>query len=184
MSDHDSGLSAPATRRRSTTDRLLTASKLRYRDWVGDGVLTVVAGLAIVASVFLPWANANVGGDVNFSLFKPDRINGLMQTDWGLRVLIAGAVVTAIGVAMLALGPNRLTVPLGLASAIAGVVVLVTVFDAARFIRPRYDGGLGLALAFVVAIVLPFIGIASAMVGAVLTAKRRRGFGAQETAEA
>ena len=45
-------------------------------DWVGDGVVTVALGLAVVAGVFLPWANYSTGHDVNLSAHSSPGING------------------------------------------------------------------------------------------------------------
>ena len=184
MSQGDPLFSRLGRRRHSIRDWALTSSTIRYRDWVGDAVITVVAGLALVVSVFLPWANADVAGNVNYSLSKPAAINGLMATDFGLPVLIAGIAVAVVGLTMLVFGPNRLAVPLGLISATAALVVLSTVHDAAHVIMPFYDGGMGLALAFVTAMILPIIGLASAMVGAILSARARRERACETAAEA
>jgi hypothetical protein len=184
MSQGDSLFSRLGRRRRSIGDWALTSSKLRHRDWIGDAILTVAAGLAFVASVFLPWANADVAGTVNHSFSKPAGINGVMATDFGLPVLIAGIAVVVVGLSMLVFGPNRLAVPLGMISAAAALVVLSTVHDAAHEIMPYFDGGLGLVLAFVTAMVLPVIGLASAMVGAILSARARRERVAEAAAKA
>ena len=184
MSQSDPRPSNFAARRRSINDWALTTSRIRYRDWVGDAVITVVAGLALVVSVFLPWANADVAGNVNYSLSKPAAINGVLATDWGLPVLIAGIAVVAVGLSMLVFGPNRLAILLGSGTVLAGGVVMLTVHDAAQAIMLYYDGGMGLALAFVMAVILPIIGLASAMVGAILSARARRERACEAAAEA
>jgi hypothetical protein len=174
MRKSDSLSARLGARRRKTADGVLTSTTLRHRDWVGDAILTVAAGLVFMGSVWLPWANANVADNVNYSFSKPAAINGAMATEFGLPVLIAGIAVVAVGLTMLVFGPNRLSVPLGLISAAASLVVLSTVHDAAHVIMPFYAGGLSLAMAFITALVLPVIGPASAMVGAVLCARARR----------
>lgn len=171
-------------RRQSMGDWVVATTKLRQRDWVGDAVLTMVAGLALVASVFLPWANVNGPGNVNYSFSKPAAINGALSTEFGLPVLIAGLAVVAVGLTMIVFGPNRFAVPLGLISGVAALVVLSTVHDAAHGIMLFYDGGLGLALAFITALMLPMIGLASAMVGLVLSARARRERVVEAAAEA
>jgi hypothetical protein len=35
----------------------LKQPRLLRRDWVGDGILTLLAGAILVVAVFLPWAN-------------------------------------------------------------------------------------------------------------------------------
>lgn len=170
----DSRSSRLSAWRRSITDRALTSTKLRPRDWVGDAVITMAAGLALVASVFLPWANENVSGNLNLSFSKPAQINGILATEFGLPVLIAGLAVATIGLTMLVFGPNRFAVPLGLGIIFAGGVVMLIVDDAAHSIMAVYDGGWGLVLAFITAAVLPIVGLASAMVGAILSARARR----------
>lgn len=162
------------SRRRAISNWAITSSKLRYRDWVGDAVLTVVAGVAFVVSVFLPWANQDVVGDINYAFSKPAAINGAMSTEFGLPVMVSGIAVILIGVCMIVFGPNRFSIPLGFASCLAAGVVLLSLHSAARSIMLFYDGGLGLSMAFVTALVLPVIGLASAMVGAILSAQERR----------
>ena len=184
MNQGDSLMTRLRARRQSMGDWVATTTKIRYRDWVGDAVITLVAGLALVVSVFLPWANADVAGNVNYSLSKPAAINGVLATDWGLPVLIAGIAVVAVGLSMLVFGPNRLAILLGSGTVLAGGVVMLTVHDAAQAIMLYYDGGMGLALAFVMAVILPIIGLASAMVGAILSARARRERACEAAAEA
>jgi hypothetical protein len=167
-------MSTLRARRKAMGDWVLTTTKLRKRDWVGDAVITIIAGLALVASVFLPWANVNGPGTVNYSFSKPAAINGAMATDFGLPVLVAGLAVVAVGLTMIVFGPNRFAVPLGLTSGVAALLVLSAIHEAAHGIMLFYDGGLGLAVAFVTALMLPVIGLASAMVGLVLNARARR----------
>jgi len=50
-------------------------------DWIGDGVVMLVLGLAVVASVFLPWANVSSGHDVNLSLSAADGVNVAVALD-------------------------------------------------------------------------------------------------------
>lgn len=83
--------------------------RLTRRDWLGDSVLTVLAGLALAASLALPWANVRLpGSNVSYALSKPPDINGALATPWGPPVAVIAAVVIALGLAMLALGTRRL----------------------------------------------------------------------------
>jgi len=65
-------------------------------DWTGDGVVTVVLGLAVAAGVFLPWANVSTGHDVNLSAHATRGINGALATPWGLPVLALAALTFVI----------------------------------------------------------------------------------------
>ena len=80
-------------------------------DWVGDGIVTVMLGLAVLAGVFLPWANYSTGHDVNLSAHSSPGINGALATQWGLPVLGLAALVVVVGVAMIVSRPLKLSVP-------------------------------------------------------------------------
>ena len=90
------------------------------RDWTGDCIITIAAGLVIVAGVALPWANDDTGHRVNLSLVKPDAIRPALATDWGVIVLALGVVVFALGTLMLA---AILLVPTGFALAVVGYLL-------------------------------------------------------------
>ena len=75
--------------------RRLRQPRLLRRDWVGDGILTLLAGAALVVAVFLPWANEDKPGQVNYSFSMPDGINGVLQTQWGAPALVLALAVVA-----------------------------------------------------------------------------------------
>jgi len=81
--------------------------RLRRRDWVGDGILTLLAGSVLVVAVFLPWANEDVPGTVNYSLSMPDGINGVLKTQWGTPAIVLALCVVALGVAVALTRPRR-----------------------------------------------------------------------------
>jgi len=139
------------------------------RDWTGDCIITIAAGLVIVAGVALPWANDDTGHRVNLSLVKPDAIRPALATDWGVIVLALGVVVFALGTLMLALGPRRrLAAPSGAAVAAAGVAVIVVAFRAAGPMAGFYKPGLGIYIDVLAAILLVPTGFALAVVGYLL----------------
>ena len=140
----------------------------RRRDWIGDCLITIAAGLVIVAGVVLPWANDDTGHQVNLSLTKPEAIKGALATDWGIIVLVLGVVVFALGALMLARGPRRLAAPSGAVIAAAGVAVVVVAFRAAGPMAGLFKPGLGIYVDVLAGIVLVPTGFAVAVVGYVL----------------
>ena len=146
----------------------IAKSRISRRDWTGDAVVTLIAAAAALAGVFLPWANAQKGGDVNFSFHQASGIQSAIHTTWGQHALIAVGVVVIVGAVMLWAGPRRATAPLGLLSALAGAICVASCVsasdDMALFFRP----GLGLYVTLLTGILLIPIGIASAMVGGIL----------------
>jgi hypothetical protein len=69
---------------------------------------------------------------------------------------------------MLWAGPRWATVPLGLVSAVAGVVFVISCLHAHDNMLPYFKPGLGLYVTLLVGILLIPIGTASAMVGGIL----------------
>jgi hypothetical protein len=138
------------------------------RDWIGDCLITIAAGLVIVAGVVLPWANDDTGHQVNLSLTKPDAIRGALATDWGVIVLVLGIAVFALGALGLALGPRRrLAPPSGATIAAAGVAVVVVAFRAAAAMA-GLKPGLGIYIDVLAGILLVPTGFALAVVGYML----------------
>ena len=82
--------------------------RLTRKDWIGDAVLTIVGGAVCLVAVFLPWANTEGAGLMNYSLTHPDTVRGLLETQWGLPALSLAVAVSVAGVLMLAIGPGRL----------------------------------------------------------------------------
>jgi len=146
----------------------MAKSRISRRDWVGDAVLTLLAAAVALAGVFLPWANSRTKGDVNFSLHEAPGINSAIHTAWGQHALIAVGVVVVVGVIMLWAGPRRATAPLGLLSAVAGVVFVISCLHAHDDMLPYFKPGLGLYVTLLIGVLLIPIGIASAMVGGIL----------------
>ena len=150
------------------TDGMKRPSRLRQprllrRDWVGDGILTLVAGAVLFAAVFLPWANEDRPGDVNYSLSRSGDINGVLQTQWGAPAVVLALAVVALGAAVTLTRPRRLSWLLGLAVAGCGVGVFAVAVDAASRIA-FFDPGIGLYLSTLVGVLLVPIGVAAAMV--------------------
>ncbi len=138
--------------------------RLLRRDWVGDGVLTLVAGAVLVIAVFLPWANEDVPGQVNYSLSLPDGINGVLQTQWGTPAIVLALCVVALGVVVTLTAPRRFSWALGALVAACGVAVVGVGSDAAgqiAFMSP----GLGLYLTVFAGVLLVPVGVAAAIVG-------------------
>jgi hypothetical protein len=73
-----------------------------------------------------------------------------------------------VGVAMLWAGPRRVTALLGLVSAVAGAVFVISCLGATDAMAPMFRPGLGLYVTMLAGILLMPIGIASAMVGGIL----------------
>ena len=138
-------------------------------DWVGDGIVTVALGGAVMAAVFLPWANVSTGHDVNLSPRATPGINGALATPWGLPVLALAAIVVVVGLAMIARRPIRLSVLPCVAVSLAGLGVTLVCFSAGGNIWEPLRPGLGLYLATIGGILLMPTGLASAMVAYILT---------------
>jgi hypothetical protein len=138
-------------------------------DWVGDGIVTVVLGGAVVTAVFLPWANVATGHDVNLSPRATSGINSALATPWGLPVLALAAIVVVIGLVMVARRPIRLSILPCLAVGLAGLGVTLVCFSAGRNIWDPLRPGLGLYVATIGGILLMPTGLASAMVAYILT---------------
>jgi hypothetical protein len=148
--------------------RRLRQPRLLRRDWVGDAILTIVAGLALLAAVFLPWANEDAPGWVNFSPSRAEGFNAALQTQWGLPALCLAVAVVALGMAMLLTRPRRLSFVLGLAVAACGLAVFAVAQDAAAHIG-YLDPGLGMFVTTLTGVLLVPIGLAAALVARFLT---------------
>jgi hypothetical protein len=138
--------------------------RLLRRDWVGDGVLTLLAGAVLVAAVFLPWANEDGPGQVNYSPSMPDDINGVLQTQWGTPAIALALCVVALGAAVTLTTPRRFSWTLGVLVAACGVAVVGVGSDAAGQIAFK-SPGLGLYLTVFAGVLLVPIGVAAALVG-------------------
>jgi hypothetical protein len=141
----------------------LRRPRLSRRDWIGDGVLTLIAGGVLAASVFLPWANDEVPGRVNFSLTHGERLNGVLQTPWGRPALGIALAVLVTGVVMLRVRPRRRAWLLGVLVAALGAAAFGVAQDAAAHIG-YFDPGVGMYLTTLVAVLLLPIGLAAALV--------------------
>jgi hypothetical protein len=146
----------------------IAKSRITRRDWTGDAVVTLIAAAAALAGVFLPWANGQSGGDMNFSFHQAPGIQSAIHTAWGQHALIAVGAVLIVGVVMLWAGPRRATAPLGLVSAAAGVVCVMSCVSASDGMALFFKPGLGLYVTLLTGVLLIPIGIASAMVGGIL----------------
>jgi len=142
----------------------LANPRLLRRDWVGDGVLTLLAGVVLIAAVFLPWANEDGPGQVNYSPSLSDGINGVLQTQWGTPAIVLGLCVVALGVAVTLTTPRRFSWVLGALVVACGVAVVGVGSDAAGQIAFK-SPGLGLYLTVLAGVLLVPIGIAAALVG-------------------
>lgn len=142
----------------------LAKPRLYRRDWVGDGVLTILAGAVLLVALLLPWANEDGPGQVNYSLTMPDGINGVLQTQWGTPALVLALSVVCLGVATTLTKPRRFSWALGVLIAACGVAVVGVGRDAAvqiAFMSP----GIGLYLTVFAGVLLVPIGVAAAAVG-------------------
>jgi hypothetical protein len=149
--------------------------RLTRKDWIGDGVLTVLGGAVCLGAVFLPWANTEGAGVMNYSLTHPDTVRGVLQTPWGLPALSLALAVSAMGVLMLALGPGRLGVALGLLTTAAGVGIVLVAGDAtAAAYGLGTQAGLGAVVTLFAGVLLVPIGVASAAVAGTLLYVGRR----------
>ena len=140
--------------------------RLSRKDWIGDGVLTVLGGAVCLVSVFLPWANTEGAGLMNYSLTHPDTVRGLLQTEWGLPALSLALAVAVMGVLMLALG---------LLTTAAGVGIVLVARDAtAAAYGLGTQAGLGAVVTLFAGVLLVPIGVASAAVAGTLLYFERR----------
>jgi hypothetical protein len=141
----------------------LRHSRLLLRDWIGDAVLTLIAGAILVTAVLLPWVNEDSRGWVNFSLKRADGFNGVLQTQWGVPALSLAAAVLTLGIVMIVTHPRRYSALLGIAVAGSGIAVFGVARDAAAHIG-FLDPGIGLYLTTFVGVLLVPIGLAAALV--------------------
>jgi hypothetical protein len=149
--------------------------RLTRKDWTGDAVLTVVGGAVCLVAVFLPWANAEGTGLMNYSITHPDSVRGVLETQWGLPALGLALAVLVTGVLMLAFGPGRLGIALGLLTAAAGVGIALVARDAtAAAFGWTTQAGLGSVITLFAGVLLVPIGLASAAVAGVLLYFDRR----------
>jgi hypothetical protein len=126
-------------------------------------------------AVFLPWANTEGAGLMNWSLTHPGTVRGVLETQWGLPALGLAAAVSVMGVLMLAFGPGRLGIALGLLTAAAGLGIVLVARDAtAAAYGPTTQAGLGAVITLFAGVLLVPIGLASsAVAGALLYFGRR-----------
>jgi hypothetical protein len=161
----------PARAQPAKATRWRERHKFTRCDWIGDALITIAAGLVIVAGVVLPWANDDNGHQVNLSLTKPETIRPALATDWGVIVLCLGIAVFALGALMLALGPRRLAAPCGAMIAAAGVTVVVVAFRAAAPMAPYHTPGLGIYIDVLAGILVVPTGFTVSVVGCLLAAE-------------
>ena len=138
-------------------------------DWAGDGFVTVILGLAIVAGVFLPWVNVSTGHDVNLSTHAARGINGALATPWGLPVLVLAALAVVVGLVMIVRRPLKLSMLPCLGVSLAGLAITLVCLSAGRYVWDPLRPGLGLYAATLGGILLVPTGLASAMVAYILT---------------
>ncbi len=141
----------------------LERPRLQRRDWVGDAILTLLAGAVLIAAVFLPWANEDVPGRVNFNFRGTEERNAVLQTRWGWPALGLAIAVLVTGAVMVLTRPRRSSSLLGALVAALGVAALGGAQDAAAHLR-FLDPGIGMYLTTMVGVLLVPIGIAAAMV--------------------
>ncbi len=137
--------------------------RLLRRDWIGDAVLTIIGGAVLVVAVFLPWANEDGRGFVNFSVRGATGLKGVLDTRWGAPALVLALAAVAVGVVMLLLPPRRFSWLLGVLVALLGVAVFGVAQDAAAHIG-LLDPGVGMYLTTLVGVLLAPIGLAAALV--------------------
>jgi len=147
--------------------RRLKRPQLLRRDWIGDAILTLLAGAFLVASVFLPWANDDLPGFVNYSLSKPDSVNGVLQTQWGAPALGLALLVVGAGLLMALTRPRRWSILLGLLVATCGLAIAAIASDAAAHLS-LMSPGVGMYLSLLVGVLLVPIGLAAALVAWIL----------------
>jgi hypothetical protein len=150
----------------------LRQPRLLHRDWVGDAVLTLVCGLLLVVSIFLPWVNEDGKGWVNFSLHGAKNLHGVLQTQWGPPALLLGLAVVVVATVMTLLRPRRLSWLLGALVAVLGIAVFFVAQDAAANIG-WFDPGVGMYITTLVGVLLVPIGLAAALVARLLVLAER-----------
>lgn len=150
----------------------LKDTRILRRDWTGDGVLTLAAGVVLLASVFLPWVNDDARGWVNFSLHASGDVRGVLQTSWGWPATGLAVAVIVAGAVMLGTRPRRYSILLGALVAVLGLAAFTVVQDAAAHIG-FYDPGVGMYLTTLASVLLVPIGIASALVAWILVRAER-----------
>ncbi len=146
--------------------------RLLRRDWIGDAVLTIVCGVVLVAGVFLPWANEDGRGFVNFSVHGATGLRGVLDTHWGAPALLLALATVVVGVVMLLLPPRRFSWLLGALATLLGVAVFFVAQDAAAHIG-FLDPGVGMYLTTLVGVLLAPIGLAAALVARFLSRAER-----------
>ncbi|HMK91480.1 MAG TPA: hypothetical protein VK576_00630 [Thermoleophilia bacterium] len=140
-----------------------------HRDWIGDGVLTILFGGLVAVAVFLPWANAGNGGQVNFSASAGAGIKTALEAELGWPTLLLALAVVVVGVTMLVFKPTRLSLVPCLAVSLAGIAIVLLCAAAGWSIWRPMRPGLGLYLATLGGVLLVPTGLASALVGYILT---------------
>ncbi len=150
----------------------LRQPRILRRDWIGDAVLTVVCGGLLLVAVFLPWANEDGKGLVNFSVAQGGGLNGVLDTRWGVPALVIALAVVAAGVLMAVTRPRRYSILLGVLVAACGIAAFGAAQDAASHIG-WYDPGVGMYLTTLVGVLLVPIGIAAAAVAWILVRAQR-----------
>ena len=106
---------------------------------------------------------------MNYSLTHPDSVRGVLETPWGLPALGLALAVSVMGVLMLAFGPGRLGIALGLLTAAAGVGIVLVARDAtAAAYGLTTQAGPGAVITLFAGVLLVPIGLASAAVAAAL----------------
>lgn len=155
----------------------LRPPRIRRRDWIGDAVLTLVAGAVLLVAVFLPWVNEDGPGWVNFSPHGAEALNGVLRTPWGPPALGLAVAVLVTGAVMARMRPRRASIFLGALVGVLGVAVFAVAQDAAAHIGYN-DPGVGMYLTTLAGVLLVPIGIAAALVAWVLVGEDgRRGRG-------
>ena len=144
--------------------RRLRQVRLLRRDWAGDGILTLIAGAALVIAVFLPWANSETQAQVNYSPTLTGDINGVLQTQWGTPAIVVALGVAALGVFVTLTTPRKFSWLLGVVVAVCGVVAVANADAAASHIG-WLSPGLGLYLTMFAGVLLVPIGLAMGLVG-------------------
>jgi hypothetical protein len=140
--------------------------RFKTRDWVGTGIVTVIAGALVCLAELLPWANDKVSGDLNFAIGRPAGISGAIHTSYGLPVLLMGLVVVALGLIAIIWRPQRVSFVAGLIIMACGLVTVFVCKDAGgSAVAWGFAPGLGLFVGTLVGILLVPIGFTAAVVG-------------------
>jgi hypothetical protein len=150
----------------------LRQPRILRRDWIGDAVLTLVCGVVLLVSVFLPWVNEDGKGWVNFSFGQAGGLNGVLDTKWGTPGLVLALAVIATALVMALTRPRRYSILLGVLVAACGVAAFGVAQDAAAHIG-WYDPGVGMYLTTLAAVLLVPIGLAAALVAWILVRAER-----------